>query len=362
MKQIPFQFFDREYAEIKNQLRGACEAFFKSGWYILGSRVKSFENTFARSIKASHAVGVGNGTDAITLAIRALGIPPGAEVITSAISAYATIVGITQAGCIPKLVDIDSTTGLIDLSKMEKSISKKTAAIIPVHLYGQMVDMKKCMSLAKKYKLFVIEDCAQSYGAAFNGKYAGTWGDMGSFSFYPTKNLGAYGDGGMVTTRDTKMAKLLRSMRNYGQGDRYHHVRWGINSRLDELHATLLNVKMKMVYGWISARQKIAAKYRHEIKSVEHLAIVPGSTHTYHLFVVKHPLRDVLQKYLAKKGITSLIHYPIAQHMQKAFIFHHTSLPAAEKFCNEILSLPLSAHMTKGEVDYVIDTVNAFSK
>jgi dTDP-4-amino-4,6-dideoxygalactose transaminase len=360
MLQIPFQFFDREYSEIKTELRAACETFFRSGRYILGSQVESFENKFASSIRTSHAVGVGNGTDAIILAIKSLGILPGAEVITSAVSAYATVVGITQAGCIPKLVDIDPSTGLIDLSKVEKSISKKTAAIIPVHLYGQMVDMKRCTTLAKKHKLYVIEDCAQSYGATYRGKYAGTWGNMGTFSFYPTKNLGAYGDGGAVATHLGRTAKLLKSMRNYGQGDRYHHVRWGINSRLDELHAALLNVKMRKVKAWISMRQKIATRYRQEIKSVEHLSLVPGSAHTYHLYVVRHPRRDVLQKYLAKKGITTLIHYPIAQHNQKAFTFPHSPLPYAEKFCKEILSLPISAHMTRKEVQYVIDTANAF--
>ncbi|MEI6327524.1 MAG: DegT/DnrJ/EryC1/StrS family aminotransferase [Candidatus Roizmanbacteria bacterium] len=360
--QIPVQFFDREYAEINTTLWSACKAFFRSGRYILGSQVELFENKFAHSIGVPHAVGVGNGTDAITLAIKALGVLPGAEVITSAVSAYATVVGITQAGCIPVLVDIDPTTGLIDLTKVEKRISKKTAAIIPVHLYGQMVDMRQCMRIAKKYKLYVIEDCAQSYGAKCHSKYAGAWGDIGTFSFYPTKNLGAYGDGGMVTTNNAKTAKLIKSMRNYGQGDRYHHNGWGINSRLDELQAALLNVKMKKTNTWILARLKIASRYHQEIESVEHLTTLPGSTHTYHLYVVKHPRRNELQRYLAKEGVTTLIHYPIAQHGQKAFSFPHTTLPHAEKFCNEILSLPLSAHMTNKEVQYVIDAVNGFSK
>ncbi|MEI7653007.1 MAG: DegT/DnrJ/EryC1/StrS family aminotransferase [bacterium] len=362
MKHIPFQFFDREYAELRDELLQVCDRFFESGHYILGAQVEQFETRFAKSIGVSYAAGVANGTDAITLAIKALDIEPGSKIITSAVSAYATVVGITQAGCIPVLVDIDPATGLIDHKKIPSAITTKTKAILPVHLYGQMVNMKEITKIASSNDLKVIEDCAQSYGATYAGKPAGAWGDAGAFSFYPTKNLGGYGDGGLVSINDTDGAARLRSLRAYGQSTRYLHDHWGINSRLDEFQAAMLRIKMQYAIGWRNIRNEYASRYRVEIHSVIHLEQTPNATHSYHLYVVTHPQRDALQAHLSSHGITSLIHYPIPQHKQKAFTYHHGPLPNAERFCDSILSLPLSAQMTKDEVDYVIEVVNMFER
>lgn len=360
MKQISFHYFSREYAQLKSELMQACDSFFAMGDYVCGPQLKAFESQFAKAVGARYGCGVANGTDAITLAIKALDIPPGSEIITSAVSAYATVVGIIQAGCVPVLVDVDPRTGLIDTEKILPSITSNTRVLLPVHLYGQMVDMQKIMQIAVSSNLKVIEDCAQAYGATLMGKKAGSWGDAAAFSLYPTKNLGAYGDGGVVVSSDAGVATKLRALRSYGQTSRYHHDSWGINSRLDELHAALLNVKMRYVDEWIHARATLAHRYRAEIKIGAPLALTPDSTHTYHLYVITHPKRNQLQKYLESKGIATLIHYPVPQHRQKAFTYPTGPLPEAEKFCDSILSLPMSGQMTKDEVDSVIEVVNMF--
>lgn len=354
---IPFQQFAREYEEIKTEVLATCEKFFSSGYYILGPNTAEFESTCVKKFGFAAAAGVANGTDAITLAIKALNIPEGSEIITTPITAYGTVLGIVRAGCIPTLVDINTDTGLIDINKLKAT--RKTRAIIPVHLYGQMVDMASLMSFAKEHQLLVVEDCAQALGAKQNNIFAGTIGDAAAFSFYPTKNLGAYGDGGMVVTRKSAATESVKSMRNYGQKTRYEHSIWGLNSRLDELQASMLNLKLKYLNHWIERRQKIATYYQQNLKTVSPLNVLKNNLHTYHLFVVKTDRRDKLMDTLGERGISSIIHYPIPIHKQPVFTYGTYALPKAEEFVTQILSLPIYAQLTDTEVESVVKTCNS---
>ena len=340
---ISFNRLKPENAEEKSRIMAAMECVLDSGYYILGPEVKAFEDAFAKYIGVKHAIGVANGLEALQISLMALEIGPGDEVITTALSAEATSLSIKAAGAKPILVDIDGYYHL-DSAKIESAINKNTRAIIPVHLYGQCADMDTIASIAKKHNLYVVEDCAQAAGTTFNDKKAGSFGIFGCFSFYPTKNLGAIGDAGLITTNDDTLAEKCRIIRNYGQKSRYEHVMYGVNSRLDELQAAILSEKLKDLDTNNSRRVKIAEQYSKNLRGVGDLKLPEtrnGSTHIYHLFVIQTSKRDELQEYLKQHEIETLIHYPVLA-------------------VKNILSLPLYPSMTEEEVRYVCNTIKYF--
>jgi len=355
---VPFNDFKSEYAELKPSLDTAVHRVLESGWYLLGDELKTFEGKLKDALEIEFALGVANGTDAIALALMALDIGPGDEVITTALTAYPTITGIQMAGAKPVVVDVDLATGLIDPTAIEAAVTPRTRCIIPVHLYGQCADMTAILAIAKRRGLRVVEDCAQAILARHDGAIAGGMGDIGCYSFYPTKNLGAFGDAGAVATRDPDLARRLEAMRNYGQTAKYRHDLPGRNSRLDELQAAILAVKLDHLAAWTTRRQTLAQRYRDELQGVDSLSVLPTSEHVYHLYVVRHPERDRLITHLAAAGIQALIHYPLAIHQQRAYNGAAGPLPHAELLAREVLSLPLRPTLTNDDQTLIIDTVN----
>jgi dTDP-4-amino-4,6-dideoxygalactose transaminase len=362
--QIPFNDFKKEYHAHKKGVDGAVQKVLESGWYILGKEVESFEKNFAEYIGAGHAVGVGNGMEALQIALLTLGVGKGDEVITTSLSAVATALAIVAVGATPVFADIDRYFHL-DPKDVENKITPKTKAIIPVHLYGQAADIAVLRKISKKYNVFIVEDCAQAHGAIFKGKRVGTFGAANAFSFYPTKNLGAYGDGGAVVTKDPVLAEKIRMARNYGQSNRYEHPIYGLNSRLDELQAAILSVKLKTLDKENAKRNAVADIYKNELNKVKEISLPlerPGAGHIYHLFVIETEKRDELQKYLKEKGIATLIHYPIPIHKQKSFSkYNALSLPRTERAAGRILSLPCNPFLTTAEVRYICKQIKDFS-
>lgn len=363
-KTILFNDFKKEYLEHKSDFDSAINRVLMSGIYILGDELRNLEKALAELLRVDYCVGVGNGTDAITISLLALGIGPGDEVITTNLTAYPTITGIERSGATPVVVDIDETSGLIDPTKIEPAITPRTKAIVPVHLYGQSCDMDSITAIAIKHKLKIIEDCAQSIMATYKGKFTGSIGDVGTLSFYPTKNLGAIGDGGAVVTKDYTVFKRLVQLRNYGQTVRYHHDIPGLNSRLDEIQAAILLEKIKYLEHSIEKRRQIANYYHANIKLLT-LSEKPGNFHTYHLYVLKSTERDRLMKYLSLHGINNIIHYPIPVSRQKAFERHISQglsldLKVSERFSNEVLSIPVNPEMSVKEMEYVVHITNGF--
>jgi dTDP-4-amino-4,6-dideoxygalactose transaminase len=359
---ILFNDFRQEYHSVREEIDEALRRVFNSGWYILGKEGEAFEKEFAAYIGAKYCVGVANGTEAIALALLSMGIGRGDEVITPNITAFPTITGIMQSGAKPVVVDINKEDGLIDCSAIEAKITSATKAIVPVHLYGQCCDMEQIQSVADKYGLKIVEDCAQAAGSEYKNKKAGVWGDVAAFSFYPTKNLGAYGDAGAIVTNNKEIYEKLLSLRNYGQTKRYYHDLEGINSRLDEMQAAILRVKLHYLDQWNERRRSIAAAYRQELKGVECLTEHQYGRMNYHLFVVKTPKRDELLTYLNNEGISVLIHYPVPINEQKSF-------PAGQKgekmmrsieFASSILSLPIHPALMDEEVHIIIQKVNQY--
>jgi dTDP-4-amino-4,6-dideoxygalactose transaminase len=347
-------------------------AVFAHSNYILGEEVKTLEKEMARYLKVKYAVGVNSGTDALFLALKACGIKEGDEVITSAFGYIASVLGISFCGAKPVLVDADPRDYNINTALIEKAITKKTKAILPVHLYGQTCNMPEIMRIARKYRLKVVEDCAQAHGArqqmtaglrpADVGRQgwqmAGAMGEAGCFSFYPTKNLGAYGDGGMVVTNNAKIYQQLLLLRDYGRRDRYQFAIKGYNSRLDELQAAVLRVKLKHLDSWNRQRRSLAQLYRE--KSTNRKIVLPmelpGRRHVYHLFVARSQQRKKLQGYLAKNGVGTAIHYPIPLHLQEAYRdlgYQRGDFPQAEKLAREVVSLPLYPELRPAEVKMI---------
>lgn len=338
-----------------------------SGWYILGEEIKAFEHDFAAYCGAKYCIGVGNGLDALVLILKAyiqLGkLQKGDEVIIPANTYIASILAVLQADLVPVLVEPNLETYNIDPEEIEKAIMPKTKAILPVHLYGQLSPMQEIISIAKKNNLLVIEDAAQSHGALLNSKKAGTIGDAAGFSFYPGKNLGALGDAGAITTNDDALAKMIFSLRNYGSETKYVNDYIGINSRLDELQAAFLSVKLPNLDAENTIRKEIARRYLSEIKNdkVSLPFYDDSDNHVFHLFVVRTADRKAFQEYLLQNNIQTLIHYPIPPHQQKALSFlKELSFPITEKIHREVLSLPISPVMTAEEVSYVIEIINKF--
>jgi dTDP-3-amino-3,4,6-trideoxy-alpha-D-glucose transaminase len=335
------------------ELESAVQRVLKSGWYILGPEVEAFEAAFAAYHGVKYAVGVASGTDAIELALRAAGIGPGDEVITVSHTAVATVCAVERAGARPVLVDIDPDTYTMSPAAAEAAITPRTKALLPVHLYGHPADTKALSALAERHHLLLVEDCAQAHGALDHGQRVGTIGRLGAFSFYPTKNLGAYGDGGAVITDDAQMAAKLRRLRNYGQVTRYDHVERGINSRLDEIQAAVLTVKLAHLDEHNAARRELAALYGQHLARVTLPVERAGAYHVYHLYVVRHTLRDQMREALKARGVGTLIHYPVPVHRQAAYLdlgYAPGSLPVTERVAGEILSLPLYVGLTEQDI------------
>lgn len=358
---ILFNDFSLEPLKLKQEIPLAIQKVLDSGWFILGKELEAFESNFAKYIETPYCIGVASGTEAIALTLMAYNIGDGDEVITTNLTAFPTITGILQSGARPVVVDIFSENGLIDYSQIQAKITPNTKAIVPVHLYGQSCQLDEIMNIALSHSLIVIEDCAQSTGATFHDHKCGAIGECGAFSFYPTKNLGAYGDGGAITTSDQEVYTKLLALRNYGQTKRYYHESKGINSRLDEIQAAVLNVKLKYLDQGNQERHEIALLYRKHLQTVECLTEENYGTHANHLFVVKSPHRDQLADYLQSKGIQTLIHYPIPVNRQKAFLWQKDeSMENSCIFADSILSLPIYPGLSKQNIDQIIQTVNDF--
>lgn len=343
------------------------KTFLDKGWYILGNEVETFEQNFAHYCGTKFCIGVGNGLDALTLIFKGyieLGkLQKGDEIIVPANTYIASILAILQADLIPVLVEPDEKTFNLNSVLIAEKITPKTKAILVVHLYGQLAEMKQINWIAKENNLLVVEDAAQAHGAKLENKSAGNFGNAAGFSFYPSKNLGALGDGGAITTNDSDLAEILFSLRNYGSEVKYHNDFIGVNSRLDELQAAFLNVKLPHLDTENQRRRSIVKRYLAEIKNKKiGLPSYDGSqNHVFHLFVISTQNRDELQKYLTENNIQTQIHYPIPPHKQKALPqFNHLSFPITEKMQDEVLSLPMSPVMTDDEVDFVINVVNQF--
>jgi dTDP-4-amino-4,6-dideoxygalactose transaminase len=363
---IPFVDLRKQYAPLKQEILLGIERVLDGMQLFLGENVQQLEKDFAHFSGAAYGIGVSDGTTALQILLRALDIGQGDEVITVSHTFIATTEAILLVGARPVFVDIDPATCLMDVSKVEACITPRTKAILPVHLYGQMVDMDPLLEIAKKHNLRVIEDACQSHGAEYKGRKAGSMGDGGAFSFYFSKNLGAYGEGGFVTTNNSEIASKVRMLRDHGSNVRYHHDILGFNARLDEIQAVVLRAKLPHLAEWNEKRRKHAHLYNELLKGTA--AIVPvelsGNTPVYHLYVIRTPKRDALQVFLKEKGIFTGIHYPIPVHLQKAMEFlgyKQGDLPATEHVVTEILSLPMFAELNDDEIKYIAETVRAFN-
>ena len=364
---IPLVDLKSAYARLRAEIDAATARVLAGGWYILGPEVSAFEAEFAAYLGAGHAVGVASGTDAVLLALRALGVGPGDEVITVAHTAVATVAAIALAGATPCFVDIDTATYTLDPGRLEAAITPRTRAIVPVHLYGAPADMQPILAIAQAHGLLVIEDCAQAHGATTDGRRAGTLGDAAAFSFYPTKNLGALGDGGAVVTKRPEVAERLRLLRQYGWRERYVSDIEGYNSRLDELQAAILRVRLRHLDAENAARRRLAAQYDAALADLP-LALPaawPEEGAVYHLYVVAADERDALAAYLAAQGIGTGVHYPVPIHCQPAYAhfgYGPGSLPATEAAAARVLSLPMYPDLPAAAVDQVAAAIRSYFK
>ncbi len=351
----------------QQELKEACARVIDSGWYIMGNELAQFETEFSAYCGVKHAIGVANGLDALILVLRAwkeLGkLKAGDEVIVQANTYIASVLAITENDLVPVLVEPNADTYNLDPALVRAAMTSHTKAILPVHLYGQLSPMPELMAIAKEHDLLVLEDCAQAHGAEINGKRAGNWGDAAGFSFYPGKNLGALGDAGAVTTNNDELAKTLKALRNYGSHKKYENLYQGVNSRLDEIQAAMMRVKLPFLEKETARRQEIARLYRAGISNplVTLPQVETESAHVWHLFVVRTEVREQLQQWLAGQGIQTLIHYPIPPHKQQAYPqFRDYQLPLTEQIHQQVLSLPMDPTMSDEAVVKVIDAVNGF--
>lgn len=354
------------HSAIKAEMQEAFNRVYDSNWFVLGKEVEQFENAYAAFNQVKHTVGLSNGLDALNLALKACGVGVGDEVIVPSNTYIATVLAVSYVGATPVFVEPNKETYNIDPTRIEAAITSKTKAIMPVHLYGQACEMTLIVELAKKYKLYIIEDNAQSQGASFDSKLTGSWGNINATSFYPGKNLGALGDAGAVTTNSDELAQKVRVFRNYGSQKKYYNEVIGHNMRLDELQAALLSVKLKKLNEWTVQRQQIAAWYDEALKNVEGIVlpkIAEDATHVYHLYVIRTYKRDELQKFLHDNGVGTLIHYPMPPHLQEAYKdlgYKKGNFPIAEKIAETALSLPLWPGMTYEEAIKVTKNVVKF--
>jgi dTDP-4-amino-4,6-dideoxygalactose transaminase len=355
--QVPFVDLQIQHRELSVELHAAIDGVLGSGHFILGEAVDRFESAFARYVGARHAVGVGSGLSAIELALEAHGIGPGDEVITAANTYIATVLAISAVGAQPVLVDADPRTYVIDPAAAAAAVTPRTRAIVPVHLYGQPVDLEAIGAVARRHSLVIVEDAAQAHGARSRGRMIGSAGNTAAFSFYPSKNLGACGDGGMVVTDDERVAEKIRLLRNYGQRQKYLHALQGTNSRLDSLQAAFLAVKLPHLDRWNAARRRHAARYSSLLGSVVGTpAAAADVEHVYHLYVIETDRRDDMQKRLGAAGVQTGIHYPIPVHLQEAYAslgYRAGSFPVTEAAADRILSLPMYPELTDAQTAYV---------
>ena len=350
--------------DLSRDIDEAIRRVIASSWYVLGPEVEAFEEEFRRVSGTRHGIGVASGTDAISLSLLALGVGPGDEVITSPLTAAFTALAISRLGARPVFADVENDTLTLSPESVVDRISSRTKAIVPVHLYGNACDMDALLKLAEQHGLHVVEDACQAHGARYRGKPVGSLGQAGAFSFYPTKNLGALGDGGFIATNDAKLAAHLKRLRNGGQVSRYVHETIGFNSRLDELQAAVLRAKLPHLQRGNERRREIATRYVEALEGSElaPVAVQEGAVSARHLFVVKTPSRDSLEKYLGSRGIQTLVHYPVPVHVQPAYRGLEQgegSCPVAEAAAKSIVSLPLYPAMTVDDVDYVIDLLRS---
>jgi dTDP-4-amino-4,6-dideoxygalactose transaminase len=361
---VPFANLHRERESLATELRQAIDEVLNSGSYILGRQLDAFEHDFGAYCGTRYAIGVASGTDALHLALLACGVGPGDEVITVANSFIATALAVSYTGAKPIFVDVDEATHTIDPREIESKITSRTRVILPVHLYGRLAEMGAIRAMAARHGLRVLEDACQAHGARSALGCAGAIGDLACFSFYPTKNLGAYGDGGMVTTNDPELARRIFALRNYGQTEKYHHAVRGYNSRLDEIQAAVLKVKLAVLDSRNAGRRKIAQQFTAGIQNS--LIATPAghaeSEHVYHLYVVRTRHRDALRTWLSQRGIDTQIHYPVPIHQQEAYrdIVGEVTLPVTEELSREIVSLPLYPELSAEEVEWIVASVNAF--
>ena len=360
---IKYSVFNGMHEPIADELLGAYKEVFSNQWYIQGKKLKEFEADFANYCGAKYCVGVGNGLDALRLILKAYGIGEGDEVIIPSNTFIATALAVSYTGATPVFVEPKFSTLVIDPDKIEEKITERTRAIMVVHLYGRVVDMDAVWAIAKKHGLKVIEDSAQAHGVEYKGKRAGNLGDASGFSFYPGKNLGALGDAGAVTTSDEELAKRVAALGNYGSVKKYQHDFLGENSRLDELQAAFLDVKLKHLDAWTAERKRIAKIYYEKINNPKIILPEYTENNVYHVFPVFCEERDKLQAFLDEKGVHTLIHYPIPMHLQGAYKslgFKKGDFPIAERISSEELSIPLYPGLTDDQIQYIIDCINAF--
>jgi dTDP-4-amino-4,6-dideoxygalactose transaminase len=360
--QIPFGNLKAHYEANKFPINDAISEVLKSGWFILGEKTKEFEKEFSTYCGVKHGIAVASGTEAIQIALKACDIGIGDEVITVSNTCVPTVTGIELSGAKPVFVDIDPDTFTLDPAKIEERLNPRVKAIVPVHLYGQCADMDPILDIAKRHHLKVIEDCAQAHGAKYKGKIAGSLGDAAAFSFYPSKNLGAFGDAGMVITSNGEIAEKAEKIRNYGQTDRYHHEIKGLNSRMDEIQAAILLAKLPLLDDWNKRRKEIADLYKKEWKNlnIKIPVSVSFNEHIYHLFVIRIQKREKIKFILEQKGIQTLIHYPIPVHSQvshKEFSDQSKWLTQTEKCSKEILSIPLYPELADHQIEYIVQEV-----
>jgi dTDP-4-amino-4,6-dideoxygalactose transaminase len=363
---IPFVDLKAMHDEVRAEIDLAIKNVIDTSSYILGPEVEAFEKDFAAYCGTKHAIGLDSGLSALELSLAAAGVGEGDEVISVSHTFIATVSAIALVRATPVLVDVDPRTCLIDISKIEKAITPKTKAILPVHLYGQPADMDAILDIAKRKGLIVIEDAAQAHGAYYKGKRAGSLGLAGCFSFYPAKNLGALGDGGIVTTNDDRLAEKLRTLRNYGQTQKYHHAELAYNRRLDTLHAAVLRVKLRRLDAWNAMRQSAARAYAEALAGIADVAVpeaLADRTHVYHLYVIQHPRRDALADHLKAHGIATGLHYPIPVHQQECFKggkVRCMDLTQTERLTPRILSLPMYPHLSAAQARTVASAIRAF--
>ncbi|MCU0640947.1 MAG: DegT/DnrJ/EryC1/StrS family aminotransferase [Candidatus Margulisbacteria bacterium] len=365
---VPFFDISRQNNSQKAELDQVIRTVIDSGRYILGENVAALEKEVAAFVGTKFAVGVASGTDALHLAIRAAGVGPGDEVITSPFTFVATIEAIAYCGATPVFVDIEPNTFNVDPLAIEAKITRKTKALLPVHLYGQSCQMESIMALANKHKLLVIEDCAQSMGATFNGQQVGSFGAAGCFSFFPTKNIGCFGDGGLVTTNDQALYEEIKVLRGHGSRTTYHYDLVGYNSRLDELHAAILRVKLRNIGALLDARRRNAAFYAKELAGLSHLTLpseLSGARHTYNQFTVRSTRREALVAHLKAAGVPAMVYYPLSLHLQAAYSslgYKLGDFPVSESAQSEVLSLPIFPELTSAELASVAAAVKDFGK
>ncbi len=366
IKNVPFIDLKAQYSAIADEIDDAMMDVVKRSGFILGPDVSKFEDEFAQYCEVEYAIGVSSGTAALELALRAFGIGRGDQVITAANTFIATALAVSYTGATPILVDVDPDTYTMDLVEFEKAITPETRAVIPVHLYGHPVDMDPLLEIAKQYDLLVIEDACQAHGAKYRGRRVGSFGHAAAFSFYPAKNLGAFGDAGIVVTKDAKIAETIRILRDVGQNEKYHHVYKGYNHRLDSLHAAVLSVKLAYLDGWNADRRFLAQQYNRYFKGSNIFAPIESNdaNHVYHLYVIRVSDRDGLREHLSERNIGTGIHYPIPIHMQPAYKeldYQLGDFPITEAFADQILSLPMYPELSPEWIAYVADTIRAYT-